>query len=120
MTVSRARGAKAKADKYFSLIVRARGKCENCGSTANLQTMHVISRRYSRTRCDLRNAFCGCARCHRWFTDNPLAFAAFVTDRLPSDDYDDLCQNARTMVKVDWDYEANRLQTIWKTIEATA
>lgn len=118
MTVSRARGAKAKADRLFSLIVRSRGECRACGSTQNLQTMHIISRRYSHTRCDLDNAMCGCASCHRFFTDNPVLFGRFVTDEIGSELYDVLAERAARRTKVDWDAEVRRLSEIWKRVEA--
>ena len=123
MTVSRARGAKAKADALFSKIVRARGACEKCGESnySQLQTAHIISRGYNNTRVELDNAFCLCASDHRYFTSHPVAFAAFVIEKMGQAAYEDL--HARSLPsarKVDWEYEAARLKDIWAGIEAAA
>lgn len=120
MSVSRARGDKAKADKLFSLIVRSRGSCEACGSTRNLQTMHIISRRYSNTRTDLANAYCGCASCHMFFTSHPVAFGEFVFEKMGRLAYDDLHLKSLEPAKVDWAAEYARLKAIWQGIEAVA
>lgn len=122
MTVSRAKGAKAKADKYFSLIVRSRGRCEACGDTRyeQLQTAHIISRRYAHTRTNLDNAFCLCAKDHRYFTEYPFAFADFIVGALGRDAYDELHAKSLLRTKVDWSAEAARLQNIWNEIEAAA
>jgi len=120
MTVSRAKGAKAKCDRLFSLIVRARGACENCGESryAQLQTAHIISRRYSHTRCDLDNAYCLCAACHRAFTDHPVDFGAFV--KFKNTNYGVLIIRSQDQAKKDWDDELVRLTAIWADIEAAA
>jgi hypothetical protein len=70
-TSTPAKGAKKKCDDLFSLLVRQRdGACRRCGSTSNLQCAHVISRRYTRTRCDLSNAMALCPKDHMSQTDN--------------------------------------------------
>lgn len=58
------KGLKGKATRLHSLVVRARGACERCGSTVNLQCAHIVPRRYSVTRCDPNAAWCLCAGCH--------------------------------------------------------
>lgn len=118
MTIKRAKGAKAKADKFFSLIVRAHGECENCGSRNQLQTAHIISRRYSAVRCDLANAFCLCAGCHRHFTDHPLDFTAFCYEQRSHEMLDALRDRAHFGGKVDWAEVADRLADEWKAISA--
>lgn len=112
------KGAKAKADKYFSLIVRSRGACESCGGTANLQTAHIISRRYSHTRCDERNAFCMDTKCHMYFTDHPVEFAEFVLHHCP--DYHALWKLSIQTGKVDWTVVAADLKARWDAIEDAA
>lgn len=121
MTVSRARGAKAKADKLFSLIVRSVGSCQACGENRyeQLQTAHIISRRYNNTRCDLDNAICLCASCHRHFTDHPVKFGEFVMRHRPNQ-YAALVVTSQKVAKVNWDDELVRLTAIWKEIEAAA
>lgn len=116
--VGSTRGYKAKADKYFSLIVRSRGRCEACGAPAT-QTMHIISRRYSHTRCDLDNALAGCASCHHHFTDNPVTFGQFVIDTIGEDAYAELVRKREQAGKVDWEAEAARLKALWDVIEVS-
>lgn len=108
--VKRYKGAKGKADKQFSLIIRSLGHCERCGSSENLQTAHIISRRYSATRTDLRNAWCLCASCHRRLTDWPRDHSHYITETIGSDLYEELQRKAETVTKVDWDEELERLR----------
>lgn len=115
MAVKRFKGAKAKCDKLFSEIIRSVGECEasmlgNCSS--QLQCMHIISRRYSNTRTDLRNAFSGCAAHHRFFTDNPREFSKFITQTWAQEYYDHVYQKSQEYRKVNWDDEYLRLKDI--------
>lgn len=65
------RGPKGKATKLHSLVVRARGACERCGSTSQLECAHIIGRNavgdpdgvWLRVNPD--NAWCLCSSCHR-------------------------------------------------------
>jgi 5-methylcytosine-specific restriction endonuclease McrA len=120
VTVARAKGAKARADKFFSLIVRSKGACENCGLTTNLQCAHIRSRRFNNTRCELLNAFCLCAACHRKFTDEPLLFASFVHEKRTPAEIRWLDRKSLDIGKVDWDEIAVRLKKQWEAIEAAA
>lgn len=65
-------------DILFSYLVRLIGQCENCGSTQELQCAHIKTRKYRSLRWDLLNAFCLCAKCHRYYHDNPDEFGEFV------------------------------------------
>ena len=67
-----------KLDKIVSEIVRAKGKCQNCGGTNSLQAAHIFSRTYNNTRWDLDNVLCLCASCHFYFHKNPLEFSHWV------------------------------------------
>lgn len=113
------KGAKAKADKLFSLIVRSRGECQDCGRTENLQCAHIISRRFSNTRCDEKNAFCLCAKCHHFFTDHPVAFGIWVEEQIGRQCYWLLQLQAHKTTKVDWTDVAAALAVRWKEIEAS-
>lgn len=115
------KGAKGKADKLFSKIIRARGACENCGSTnvSTLQCAHIISRKYSATRTDTRNAYCLCAKCHFRFTGWPREFSHFITRTTGSDTYNELKLKAETVTKMDWDAEYERLKQIAKDMDLT-
>lgn len=115
--VASPKGAKAKADRLFSLIIRARGACEACGATANLQCAHIVSRRFSHTRCDEENAFCLCAGCHHHFTDHPVEFAEFVL-RERGDTYPAVYLRSQATGKVDWFQVAVRLQERWNSLQA--
>ncbi len=112
MPVKRFKGAKAKADVLFSKIIRSIGECENCYKTEHLQTAHIISRRYSNTRTDLRNAFCLCAGCHRRFTDHPREFSRFITRTWAQEYYDHIYRKSQEVGKIDWDDEVFRLKQI--------
>jgi hypothetical protein len=112
------KGAKKRADDVFSKLVRARGHCENCDSTRDLQCAHIISRRYAHTRTDLANAFCLCAKCHFRFTDWPLEFAGFVEQTIGLPAYEALAVQSMQRTKVDWEAEVARLKPILAMIEA--
>lgn len=114
------KGAKARADKYFSLIVRARGECQACGKRENLQTAHVISRRFSNTRCELMNAYCLCAGCHHHFTDHPVEWGQFVIEKMGESGYRHLTAMSQLTTKVDWFEVAQHLRGWWEAIEAAA
>lgn len=112
------KGVKGKCDKLFSEIIRSRGACENCGRSqgVQLQTAHIISRRYTNTRVNPDNAFCLCASCHRYYTDFPKEFSRFITDKLGIDKYEQVKNKALSTGKVDWEAEYKTLQAIKKSI----
>lgn len=99
---------KAACDRLFSQLVRARGACQRCGRTTpdvQLQCAHIVSRRYTATRCDLRNAWCLCAGCHRRLTENPHEHVAFAIQTIGQAGYDDVVRRAYDGVKtlkMDW------------------
>lgn len=111
MGVKRSKGAKGKADKLFSEIIRGVGHCEASGfddikCSNQLQCMHITSRRYNATRCDTRNAFSGCARHHRFYTDHPRQFSRFITQTWAQEYYDQMYQRSRDSSlgkMVDWE-----------------
>lgn len=111
------RAVKAEATALHSRIVRSRGECENCGQQwrstgSKLECAHIVSRRYSRTRTRVDNAFCLCSRCHMRFTEWPLEFAAFVTAKIGSQNYEALVADAHAPGKVDWFDENDRLRAL--------
>lgn len=117
MRIKTAKGQKAKADLLFSKIIRSSGHCLNCGSTEQLQCAHIISRRYSATRTDLRNAYCLCAADHFYFTTWPREFSRFVTEHTGSEVYDELRAKAEAGAKVDWSEELARLRDIYEHLD---
>lgn len=114
MSIARAKGYKGKCDALTSKIVRSLGYCEKCGSTEWLQTSHIISRRYSATRCDLRNLQCLCAGCHRHFTDWPKEFSRWITASIGVELYEELRRLAEVPTKMDWEAEYERIKQVAK------
>lgn len=114
MSIARAKGAKGKCDEIFSKIIRLLGHCRRCGGTDWLQCAHIISRRYSATRCDTRNAWCLCAACHRRLTDWPREHSRFITETIGSDVYEELRELAEQPTKVNWDEKLIELRQIAK------
>lgn len=95
-------GDKGRATKLHAELVRARGACERCGSTHQLQAAHIVSRRYSHTRCVLDNAWCLCARCHWALTADPLGHVEFAYATIGEARYRELRRQALERTKVDW------------------
>ena len=106
------KGDKGKATRLHALITRDHGECEKCGSVHALQCAHIISRKYGNTRTDLNNAFCLCASCHMYFTDNPVEFGTFTIDKIGEEAYAVLLQQRQLTSKVDWKQEVKRLDGI--------
>jgi hypothetical protein len=94
---------KRMADKLWSQIVRAAGKCRICGSTERLQAAHGFSRRYLGTRHSLINGWCLCAGHHVFYTHRPLEWDAFMRSELGTL-YEPL--RAQAMARCVPDYEA--------------
>jgi hypothetical protein len=69
-----------KLDKIWSKLIKHRDgyKCLNCGSTENLNSMHIHSRNFRSTRWEIINGITGCAKCHMMFHLRPLEFCEFV------------------------------------------
>ena len=113
-------GPKGKATKLHAELVRARGRCQLCGATANLQCAHIVGRRFNATRTDERNAWCLCARCHFRLTDHPDEHMAFVDETIGLDAFLELKQRAEAGVKANdafWLAEVDRLTRL---LEAAA
>ena len=96
--MTRRRSLKALADKLCGAIVRARGACENCGSTKVLQWAHGLSRSYHNVRWDFRvNGFCLCRACHCYFTYRPEEWRDWMVRQIGQGEYDRL--RARAMMR---------------------
>ena len=133
MAISTATGFKGKADKLFSRIVRFHGACERCDKVCSwdcepqngshrkecpLTTAHVITRHRIGTRCDLRNAFCLCASCHRHFEQFPVSFGLFYLDKRGREAYDSLQALAQPGSKVDWQAVCDDLSNEWDRLRS--
>jgi len=90
----------SKMDREFSAKVRARGRCERCGKTANLQAAHVFSRRYLRLRWMDDNCVCLCAGCHFWAHHNPVLFSEWIRGRLGAERFQVLIDERNNLDKV--------------------
>lgn len=109
------KGARGKATRLHSLLVRSRGRCECCGGTRSLQTAHIIGRRYAATRTDERNAFCLCAGCHMRFTQHPDEWLDFIDSTIGRDEYLRLKAKAQEVTKTNvafWLAEVARLSAL--------
>lgn len=113
MPIKQAKGDKGKCDKLVRQILLLRHECcIRCGSRDYLQVSHIISRRYSATRCDLDNVQLLCAACHRRFTDWPIEFSEWVNKSIGADKYSELSAKANQITKLDWSLERQRLESI--------
>ena len=112
---------KNKATTLHAEIVRARGECQSCGETENLQCAHIVSRSYAATRTDPANALCLCAGCHMHFTHWPVEFARFVEDTIGIYEYDCLKAKAQLGPQAPsalafWQSEYDRLRELKKAM----
>ena len=60
------------------------------GDSWNLTNMHIISRRYKKTRYMASNGLAGCRPCADWFTRHPNEFLAFAVAKIGQRAYYDL------------------------------
>ena len=79
---------KAKCDRLWSQIIRARGHCELSGKdgiacAGNLQAAHLIGRRFHNTRWDLANGWALCQAHHVYYTHRPEAWFLLLEDWAP-------------------------------------
>lgn len=73
-----------KADLLFGQLIRARGSCQHCGGTKNLQCAHIISRTNKNLRWNPDNALCLDLKCHLyWAHRSPLEFADWFQTNFP-------------------------------------
>lgn len=105
---------KAKADKLCGDIVRARGKCERCGTSADvLQWAHIRKRRYNATRCDPANAWCLCRGCHHLTEHDVGEFMLLIDATIGRPAYDELRLRSRVTTpgtKAFWEAQIELLQ----------
>lgn len=117
MPVKTYKKAKGKADKLFSEIIRLNRECEAEGwdsipCSKQIQTMHIVTRKRSATRTDLRNAMAGCFAHHRYFTDYPRQFSRFISTTWAQGYYDQIYTKSITPTKVDWEERVDFLTDI--------
>jgi hypothetical protein len=116
------RGAKSTADRYWAELVRARGTCQGCGSSRNLQAAHIIRRAYvgDPDRCPLRtnldNGLALCHACHRKADEDPVEMLALINRTIGMDRYRELARFKtaphRRWSEKDWVRERRRLRVL--------
>ena len=131
MPVASWKGAKLKATRLHSLIVRSAGHCENpacdyvcpCpeaperhpkANGCKLQAAHIIGRARSVTRTDLRNALCLCASCHAYYGSHPYEFKELVDEVQGAGVYEEMKADSNRLVKAQewWPAEVERLERV--------
>ena len=89
------------ADKAFSDAIRTRDnyQCRFCGAVAT-DCAHIVGRREKITRWDADNAITLCRDHHRYFTDHPDEFEAWISGLIGKAGYDELQRRRRMVLKV--------------------
>ena len=104
-------------DGIVSDLVRERANwiCEACGldykhERIQMQCCHIVGRRITRLRHDGMNLVAMCASCHANFSLSPLAFAAFVREKIGEANADWLERMRNTVHKrpKGWEKEARK------------
>jgi len=115
------KSTKNKLDKIvgnWCRTIRNGGKCERCGSRGNnsrdIQWAHLKSRRYLSVRWSEDNCFCLCAKCHRWFTDNPDDFYKWI-EKHHSEQYERLMTQFRAVNPMN-EMQMEKLLEEWQEI----
>jgi 5-methylcytosine-specific restriction endonuclease McrA len=114
------KGLRGKATRLHSLVVRARGRCERCGSTQSLQAAHIIPRRYAATRVDPVNAWCLCAACHLRTTEWASEHMALVEQTIGLAAYEELRLRAEAGVKANDPYWQTWIDALTVMLEDVA
>lgn len=94
------------ADDWFSKAIRHRAgyKCEHClrgfeGLVQGFECAHIWGRANRSTRWDIGNAVALCSHCHRFFTENPMAFHAWLSKHLGEGHLELLNERRRAILK---------------------
>lgn len=95
---------KKKKDKQVFPEIRARGKCERCGSFINLQCAHFYSRTYLKLRWYKDNLLCLCSGCHvNWAHKNPALFVEWFRKYRGDKIYNELKALRNDPTKYKWE-----------------
>lgn len=92
---------RTNADIAFSEAIRfaANHTCEHCGREGRTECAHIVGRREKTLRWCADNAMALCHSCHRSFTENPLDFSVWVTQRIGQGMVDILNEKRRGILK---------------------
>ena len=118
-----AKNARARADRYYSLVVRSIGRCERCNrhlDPSELQCAHIIRRRYSRTRTMQGNAWALCGLCHLLVDTRTTEFVALVDRTIGRPRLEELERLAHddSLALPDWEDEAAFWLEMWRKVRA--
>lgn len=110
--------AKRKLDKLWSQIIRARDKrCTFCGrDSCKLDANHIMSRRHTATRWDVRNGNALCFTCHRRFHDDPAYGITVIRLNIGDELYGELYAEAHTIKQFDRAFYAAKLVELQKLL----
>ena len=79
---------KRKCDHSWSRIIqlRAKNKCERCGSVSMLNSHHILGRVIHNLRYSLENGIALCTSCHKWGRENsahenPVGFIHWLEEK---------------------------------------
>lgn len=86
----------AECEKLAGWICKHKAgyKCERCGSSDCVQWAHIISRTYKRIKFDLDNCICLCKKCHKYFTNRPVEWELWITEKIGIEKYQELQKRA--------------------------
>lgn len=103
--------AKRKLDKLWSTYIRQRDKvCTFCRSSyGKLDANHIMSRRHTATRWDVRNGNALCFTCHRRYHDDPAWGAYMAKGLIGKDLFRSLFSEAHTIKPFDRAFYAAKL-----------
>jgi hypothetical protein len=87
------RVAREDADRLTRRIVSQRGACQRCRGMGT-DTAHIIGRRYGAVRCDTRNCWWLCRRCHQIVDQDVAAHHRLVVDTIGLELYGELRRTA--------------------------
>jgi len=90
------------ADTWTSKVVRLKANytCEHCGlQDARMECCHIHGRRAKSVRYSLDNLVCMCHGCHRYYTENPTEFTAWLLEYLGIGHMDMLLEKKNQLMK---------------------
>jgi hypothetical protein len=118
--------AKAKADRYFSLYIRARDtvngvcRCITCGKpTSEPDCGHMISRRFEATRYDEKNANGQCGKCNRFENGNQFAHSLAIDQKHGEGTSLALFQKSKMLCRrkqIDYEYIAQEFKAKYEAL----
>jgi hypothetical protein len=83
-----------------------------------MQCAHIITRHISATRCDLRNAFSLCAKCHYYLGLWPIEMSDFTLDKKDRATYDALKRLAESKPPTNWNTTYAELEREWERLRS--